>query len=235
MEKKQISLGRGWQRHGLLLAVLCSILLFQPTYVCSQELIVNGGFETGDFTGWTLNFTPPNNAAAITTTPDRVYHGSYAVNFSFNEVPAMAILSQTFNTVSGAKYNIGFAFGTVAWNDRYATLHFDVLGVNGTTVLDSFTLTRIGNNPAGGGQVNPAEWSLEQGSFTADGASATFRVTDLTSQTSACDALFDYLSIQQQKPIPSLSLLGIIILMFLLFIVAITYVRRVQLCTHTAF
>jgi hypothetical protein len=29
------------------------------------NLILNGGFETGDYTGWTANFTAPNNAAVI--------------------------------------------------------------------------------------------------------------------------------------------------------------------------
>lgn len=227
--KKQVRSGGKCRRYVFFAAVLCSIFLFGSAYARADELIVNGDFET-DFTGWTLNFTPPNDAAVITTTPDRVFHGSKAVNFSNNSVPATAILSQTFNTVLGTQYNLRLAFGAVAWDDRYATLHFEILGAGGVSILDSFTLTRLGNNPAGGGQVNPAEWTTHSRFFTADGSSTTFRVTDVTSQSFACDALLDYVSIQPPPNIPTLSESGAIILMFLLLIVGTWYVRRIRLC-----
>jgi len=95
--KRQITSDKPSWRHGFLTAALGSLFLLEPASVRAANLIVNGDFETGDFTGWTLNFTPPKDAAVIATHPAVVYRGSNTVDFSFNDVPATAILAQTFN------------------------------------------------------------------------------------------------------------------------------------------
>jgi hypothetical protein len=192
--KRYFTSGAGWKRPTFLAAILCTLFLSPAACLRAADLIANGDFETGNFTGWTLNFTPPNNVAVIITTADRVYHGSNAVDFSWASAPPTAVISQTFSTISGAVYDVTFAFGTVAWADRLAGLRCDVLGTNGTTVLASRTLNRRGINPVGG-QVYPAQWSLEALAFTADGSSATLRFTDVTTNSYAADALLDYVSV----------------------------------------
>jgi hypothetical protein len=84
-------------------------------------------------------------------------------------------------------------------------LRVEVIGVDGVSVLASRTLTRQGNNPAGGPQVNPAEWSTESVSFVADGSSATLRFTDVTADGFACDALLDSVSIESCGGCPNAS------------------------------
>jgi hypothetical protein len=53
--KRQITSGKPSWRHTFFTAALGSLFLFEPASVPAANLIVNGDFETGDFTGWTLN------------------------------------------------------------------------------------------------------------------------------------------------------------------------------------
>jgi hypothetical protein len=157
----------------------------------ATNLLVNGGFETGDYTGWTTNFTPPNNAAIIVdTTTGRVHNGAFAVNFSYLSVPATAVLSQSFTTSAGTTYEATFDFGAASWSDRSASLLFLVLGDNGTTVLQSRQLSIQGTYPQ-----NPVTWTAVAASFTADGSTATVRFTDTTANSVACDGLLDTVSV----------------------------------------
>ncbi len=63
-----------------------------------NSLVTNGGFETGDFTGWSHN----SFASVETYFP---HTGSYAVEFS---EPEYGTVSQTLTTTSGASYTLSF-------------------------------------------------------------------------------------------------------------------------------
>src|SRR5713226_3205938 len=95
-------------------AVLSIFCLAQPA---RADLLVNGGFETGNYTGWTTNFTAPNNAALIIDpsvgVPSRVHDGTYAVDLDYGGATPSAVLSQTFGTALGATYQASFWFGAV--------------------------------------------------------------------------------------------------------------------------
>ncbi len=84
------------------LVVLLSLFAFASS--ASAEMITNGGFETGDFTGWT---TGANSFPQyIVTNP--VHSGTFAAQiagFSFNP----NTLSQTITTtLSGQSYDLSF-------------------------------------------------------------------------------------------------------------------------------
>ena len=76
-----------------------ALLSFAPT-----NLIGNGGFETGDFTDWTLDGDPGENY--VGSDPGYVHSGNYAAELG--ESDGLAFLSQSVPTVSGGLYLFSF-------------------------------------------------------------------------------------------------------------------------------
>jgi subtilase family serine protease len=76
-----------------------------------QSIVQNGGFETGDFTGWTLVGNTIsggyvyNSVENILTTPGAVHAGSYG---AFLGDTQLATLSQNLTTIPGQNYLISF-------------------------------------------------------------------------------------------------------------------------------
>jgi hypothetical protein len=159
--------------------------------LAQASLLTNGGFETGDFSGWTINFTPsddtgqPNPALMWRTSysPDRVHDGTYAVNFNYLNAPASAVLSQVFSTMPGDRYEVTFWFGATAVPGTSSALHAEVLGGDGSTVLTDDSYTLLGD---GGTQ-----WTFQSLGFIADDTQATVRFSDISVVTFAADGLLD--------------------------------------------
>jgi hypothetical protein len=80
--------------YGIL--ALVSLLGLGITQSARADLITNGGFETGDFTGWTTSGTP----TVQSTFP---HSGSFDALFS---VPGS--ISQSLATTAGQSYTIDF-------------------------------------------------------------------------------------------------------------------------------
>ena len=95
-------------RRAFLPATMAFLLLLSTSSKADQ-LITNGGFETGDLTGWTVG--PVNNAWFATTfaefTPNS---GSYFASTGIECGVPCASLSQTILTSPGASYLLSFAF-----------------------------------------------------------------------------------------------------------------------------
>lgn len=70
----------------------------------SADVVVNGGFETGDFTGWTFNGDLVNNFVA----GGFVHGGNFAA--WFGEIGGLGTLSQTLVTTPGQAYDLSFWF-----------------------------------------------------------------------------------------------------------------------------
>jgi VPDSG-CTERM motif len=71
----------------------------------SANLIVNPGFETGDFTGWTT--TPAASGSNFGVHPNAAHSGTYGAGFLAVGTDLDAI-SQTFATTSGTLYDLSF-------------------------------------------------------------------------------------------------------------------------------
>jgi hypothetical protein len=92
------------------------------TILSVQQLIQNGGFETGDFTDWTQS----GNTAftGVTNLPGYVHSGQYGVQAG--PASTLGYISQTIATVPGREYQISLWFElpvsegpsefSVAWN-----------------------------------------------------------------------------------------------------------------------
>jgi hypothetical protein len=121
------------------------------------ELIVNGGFETGDFTGWTVvdpsgftlvepTFTSPTNG--LTYTP---HSGTYFA--ALGAEGADGTVSQTFADVAGASYEASFYLAS----DGLTPNDFAVTGPGGLSLP---TMTDVPASP----------YTLYFGFFTGSGS-----------------------------------------------------------------
>jgi hypothetical protein len=70
------------------------------TLSVGQSIVKNGGFETGDFTGWTLNANSLYNL--VTTSSGWVHSGSYGA--ALGQSGSLGYLSQTLTTTPGQSY-----------------------------------------------------------------------------------------------------------------------------------
>ncbi len=115
-------------RQKALLAVVALgvvLLVGAPTAFANPNLVNNGSFESGDFTGWTTggNFTN----TSVTFGGFYAYSGAedgtwYAV---MGPVGSDGSLSQTFATTPGAQYTISFWFAAVGDNPSDFSAYWD--------------------------------------------------------------------------------------------------------------
>src|SRR5262249_31612319 len=87
----------------LSVLVILSGLFLWPDYA-SADLIVNGGFETGDFTGW--NYSSLDNLSFVGT--GFAKSGNFAAFFGDTQADGGGSISQSFETTVGASYSLSF-------------------------------------------------------------------------------------------------------------------------------
>ena len=163
--------------------LLTALLLLAATNA-HANLITNGGFETGDFTGWTQGGNTGHTG---------VTGGSYAHSGSsgafLGPIGSDGFISQTISTVAGQAYDLTF------WlhNDGGTPNDFSAL-VDGTSL---FSLVNAG----------ALAYAQNTVGFTATGASTTIQFN--LRQDPAWWGLDD-ISVQSSVPEPaSLALLGL--------------------------
>lgn len=93
----------------------------------AAALVQNGGFETGDFTGWTLGGN--TNACSVTTSSPYVHSGTYGAELG--PVGSTGFLSQTVATSPGQSYLLSF------WLNSSGQMFDEFLAAwNGTNLFD---------------------------------------------------------------------------------------------------
>jgi ribosomal protein L6P/L9E len=140
------------------------------------NLVVNGGFETGDFTGWTIGSYEPDQTI-ITTNSEA---GTYAA--ALGPAGADGSLSQIIPTTAGQQYTLTFWLAnmssgpddfTAKWNGN-AVLALVSAPAQGYTEY-TFTVTATGStsNLEFDYRQDPTQWRLDGVSVTPVGTQGT--------------------------------------------------------------
>jgi len=117
-----------------LLGVLGLVLLISGKAEALPELVVNGGFETGGFTGWTLVGDPTYLGVVD---GDNVLSGKYVAELG--PVGAAAHLTQNVATTPGAAYIIELFIANLGTAPDDIDNHFSVT-FDGTLLYEAFDL-----------------------------------------------------------------------------------------------
>jgi hypothetical protein len=136
-------------RYRVALAAACVALLglVTPSALRADNLVNNGGFETGDLTGWTFTAAPGNeggdtdfNVGGQGNNPNS---GSFSANFGAygNDYDTIA---QTLSTTGGSSYTVSFWLAnSYSSGSSRGIADFQALW-NGTSLEDIVTTTSFG-------------------------------------------------------------------------------------------
>jgi len=152
---------------------LATLTAFAGT-VAQAGVLTNGGFETGDLTGWTTSPNSTGNVAVVTTTSDingnqyLPVEGNYFAVVTAGDQSVYTTMSQTFTITTRSLVSGDTAF--LGWDvlpnndDGYVKL----IGANGTQTLFAASIATIGaftSTPwqAFGAIVDPGTYTLQFG------------------------------------------------------------------------
>ena len=119
-------------------AILLSVLLAAPTFA-APNLVINGGFETGDFTGW-----DQGGNTGFSGVDGDANSGDYAAYFG--PVGSLGYISQVLLTMPGTTYAVTFYLANDGGTANAFTADFG--GTNLLTLADApgFGYTRYSYN-----------------------------------------------------------------------------------------
>ncbi|MGC2112519.1 MAG: PEP-CTERM sorting domain-containing protein [Candidatus Korobacteraceae bacterium] len=140
--------------------------------------VQNGGFETGDFSGWTLSSDTTLVGVCSTNCPGIApYDGTYAAYFG--PVGDTATLSQTIPTTPGTPYSLDFFLANPSggtpnyFNVTFGTASFSFTNFGAAFSWQEFSLT---DTPTSSQteisftfQNDPAYWLLDDASVSSQG------------------------------------------------------------------
>jgi hypothetical protein len=93
-----------FKSHPVLSVAVVLAALISSARAASADYVVNGGFETGDFTGWTISGDLLGQFGVDNHSP---YQGTFAAFFGTEG--DMTIISQDIPTIVGATYTLTYA------------------------------------------------------------------------------------------------------------------------------
>ncbi|MCY2968250.1 MAG: PEP-CTERM sorting domain-containing protein [Planctomycetota bacterium] len=181
----------------LTCCVLVAAALLSNAGRCVASSIVNGSFETGDFTGWGT----ATGSGTITDPSTGIYFGgasdgTHALQMNDdNRLPSLQ-LGQTVATQAGQLYRLSFDYGRfdpnrdpVAWESQ---IRVEVVGLGGGAILlsDTFFDNRQDLGEKGHPLTSSQFLHAERDFFTSD-SSVLVLFTDLSRGTYGADTMLD--------------------------------------------
>lgn len=148
--------------------VLCLVVLLLAPAIASAGLITNGGFEAGNFSGWTQF----GNTGA-TSVSSGGHSGSYQANFG--PVGSMGGISQTIATTGGSSYVVDFwlapSFGTpnqfqFIWDGNVLLDLVNAEGFGWTHYVYGVTASTASTTVAFGFRQDPGWWRFDDAEVT---------------------------------------------------------------------
>ncbi len=148
------------------------------TVAFTSERLINGSFETGDYTGWTAS---GNQGVALGTYP--ATDGTNVVAFNWGQSAPNGILSQTISTIVGQRYVVKFDAGVLAYNTNEQRLNVTVQG-SGNLVSDTLSIFGIGGSLP--------SWVAKSYSFVANSTTTTVTFRDVSQTSDSIDLTLDH-------------------------------------------
>jgi hypothetical protein len=171
-----------------ILLALTAVAALSVAYPAKANLITNGGFETGDFTGWTVS--GPQAFVGGSANGISPHSGNFQAVFSF---AGPADLSQSVATTPGQSYMIDFFAATNSFGPFSATM---AVNWGGSTVFSHLFTSATG---------------YTEFTFT-ETASASSTLLDFALTGTFGDFVFDDISVNAVGAVPdggtTVSLLG---------------------------
>ena len=90
------------------LSVVLPALFVSLSAVQAGNLILNPGFETGDFSSWTVTLASSGSHLLLNTSAGFVHSGNDSADFGGTSPGFYDTISQTFATVNGQSYTFSF-------------------------------------------------------------------------------------------------------------------------------
>ena len=144
----------------------------------STGTIANGSFEDGE-TGWIVS---GNRMVVDSASPYLSTDGRRLMVFNGTQSQPNAVISQTFITIPGETYVLGFDMGIVGATSAIQRLQ---INISGTSALTSRIESIIGTG------LNAPRWDAKSYSFVANSTSTMIVLADVSTTTVNVDLLLD--------------------------------------------
>jgi hypothetical protein len=158
-------------------ALVCVFALAGIARAVEPNIVTNGGFEAGSFSGWTVS--DPGYAMVVDFTFDGFYHANSGSYYAMLGSPFVSSISQDLTTAIGSDYTVSVELASDG--ELQNSFEIEAGGVD---------LLNLQNIPAQG-------YTLETGSFTAD---STTTELSLVSMDNPSYLLLDDVSVTDPQP-----------------------------------
>lgn len=156
----------------------------------AANLLVNGSFETGDFTGW--NFS--GSAIMINGNSS---DGNYTLAFNFGNLIPYSLLSQSFTTIPQVNYILSFDMGAHGDNNYFPSQALRIV-LQGTGLLYQGDIVDLTSSSTGSVDYDPYSFP-----FIADSTLTTLSFQDISGASEYMDAYLDNVQIlPSSNPVP---------------------------------